>query len=290
MSNLRDGRKKDWFYLDNALVDREDLNIYEKAAYVVLARYADNNKDTAFPAYNTIAKKIGCSRRKAIETISSLEQKKILIKTTRYKENSKENNSNLYKLLSAKIGEGSAGDAPLSAQDAPPPSAGDAPRGAHGAPKKDLNKNTYIIKNINSIFDYWNSKDIINHKKLNQKMKEEIKKALHDYSVDEIKIAIDHYYEMYKSDYQYCKYRWGLDTFLKRAEGYIKFMDDGEKWIRYCDWKKDPKKDVSNDKPVVKTKFHNFECRTSKYTAKELEDIAKNIRKKHANKGDNSEI
>jgi len=29
--NLRDGRSKNWFYLENDLLDREDLTIYEMA-------------------------------------------------------------------------------------------------------------------------------------------------------------------------------------------------------------------------------------------------------------------
>ena len=29
--NLRDGRVKNWFYLENDLLDREDLTIYEKS-------------------------------------------------------------------------------------------------------------------------------------------------------------------------------------------------------------------------------------------------------------------
>ena len=141
---------------------------------------------------------------------------------------------------------------------------------------KKIKKDEY-----NNIFDYWNTKEIMIHKTLNQIMKNEIDKALKDYTIDEIKTAIDHYGEAYKSKYQYCNYKWGLDTFLKRAEGYTKFMDDGDKWIRYSDWIKNPNKSQEDSKPKTITRFHNFEQRTSKYTAKELDDIAKKIRKAH---------
>ena len=30
---MRDRRQKDWFWVDNALVDRKDLNLYEKMLY-----------------------------------------------------------------------------------------------------------------------------------------------------------------------------------------------------------------------------------------------------------------
>ena len=46
MSNdcLRDGRTKNWFYLENDLLDREDLTIYEKTVYIVIARYLLHNQ------------------------------------------------------------------------------------------------------------------------------------------------------------------------------------------------------------------------------------------------------
>ncbi len=35
--NLRDGRVKNWFYIENELLDRQDLNIYEKMIYIIIA-------------------------------------------------------------------------------------------------------------------------------------------------------------------------------------------------------------------------------------------------------------
>jgi hypothetical protein len=54
--NLRDGRTRNWFYLENDLLDRQDLTIYEKMIYVVIARYV-NGENKAFPSVPTIAKK-----------------------------------------------------------------------------------------------------------------------------------------------------------------------------------------------------------------------------------------
>ncbi len=53
--NLRDGRVKNWFYLENDLLDRGDLTIYEKMIYIVIARYVDK-EDKAFPSVPTIAR------------------------------------------------------------------------------------------------------------------------------------------------------------------------------------------------------------------------------------------
>ena len=107
----------------------------------------------------------------------------------------------------------------------------------------------------NSIFDYWNTKKTIVHRKSNQKMKKEIDKALKDYTIEEIKVSIGNYAEMIHSEYKYCGHKWGLDEFLQRAGGYTQFMDDGGKWIRYSDWKKNPNgnnKKSSDNKAVIK--------------------------------------
>ena len=54
--NLRDCRAKNWFYLENYLLDRQDLNIYEKMIYIVIARFVDS-LDKTFAGIATIAKK-----------------------------------------------------------------------------------------------------------------------------------------------------------------------------------------------------------------------------------------
>jgi hypothetical protein len=133
---IRDKRKDPFFKVDNALIDREDFDIYEKMVYVVLCKYAGNNGG-AFPSYNTIAHKAGCSRRKAIDAVASLIEKEVITKEIRINDKD-ENISNLYDIVG--VG-GSAHSAPPSAPDAPPPGAQDAPPSAHGAPKKEtLNK------------------------------------------------------------------------------------------------------------------------------------------------------
>ncbi|WP_432408538.1 helix-turn-helix domain-containing protein [Wukongibacter sp. M2B1] len=152
MNKLRDKRKKNWFYLENALVDREDLSSNEKLIYMALARYA-NEDDEAFPSYNTISKKTSLGKRTIINGVKSLVEKGLVKKTIRFK-NSKENNSNLYTLFSVELpseiyAPPSASVTPPSEMIAPPPSASVTPPSAPVAPKKDLNKNTNIIKNTN---------------------------------------------------------------------------------------------------------------------------------------------
>ncbi len=99
--NLRDGRVKNWFYLENDLLDREDLTIYEKTVYIVIARYV-NGENKAFPSYETIAKKGSMAKVQAMRVVKSLIQKGLLKKEVRKTKYNKSYTSNLYTLLNPK--------------------------------------------------------------------------------------------------------------------------------------------------------------------------------------------
>ena len=98
---LRDGRTKNWFYLENDLLDREDLTIYEKTVYIVIARYV-NGENKAFPSYETIAKKGSMAKIQAMRVVKSLIQKGLLKKEARKNKENEGSTSNLYTLLNPK--------------------------------------------------------------------------------------------------------------------------------------------------------------------------------------------
>lgn len=82
----------------------------------------------------------------------------------------------------------------------------------------NTNKNIKNIKNIYiSVFEHWNSKGIIRHRKLTSKMETKIRTALKTYTEDEIKEIIDTYAEIVLDDKYYFKYKWTLDEFLQRG-------------------------------------------------------------------------
>lgn len=101
---------------------------------------------------------------------------------------------------------------------------------------KECNKNDKkdIIYNI---LEHWNSKKIVVHNKGTKKFQsilQRLNTLLKDFSVDEIKLAIDRYDQMLKDQsYVYCSYIWSLDDFLGREKGFTAFLDDGSKWINY---------------------------------------------------------
>lgn len=114
---------------------------------------------------------------------------------------------------------------------------------------KNNNKNDIIKENIkenhnfNDIFEYWNTKKIIVHRKPTVDMKNSYKKIIKNYNLsdEEIKLAIDHYEQALHSDYEYCDYEWSLYQFLSNKKGIMEFLNDGSKWVNYCKYKSKPK-------------------------------------------------
>ncbi|HBF2828852.1 helix-turn-helix domain-containing protein [Clostridioides difficile] len=145
MDLLKDARKKEWFWLENDLVDREDLGIYEKMIYIVLARYSDN-ESCCFPSYKTIALKCGCSERQAKSVVKILENKGLIKKENRIKSNSNEKESNIYFVLTAKLGgEYDAQQVVNMMHNPSAPHAQQVVNMMHS--KKTYNKKTYIKSN-----------------------------------------------------------------------------------------------------------------------------------------------
>lgn len=95
-----------------------------------------------------------------------------------------------------------------------------------------LNSNISIL--MSNIFNYWNTKNIIVHRELNDTIHKAIEKALKKYSEEEIKTYIDRYDTVIKDETYFWSYKWGLAEFLTRKEGISSFTDEGTKWVNYC--------------------------------------------------------
>lgn len=94
--------------------------------------------------------------------------------------------------------------------------------------------------NIYTVFEHWNTKQIIRHRKINQKTKSHINARLSEYSVDELKKAIDNYKDILEGDQYYWTHKWTLEDFMK-PNNVIRFLDEAE-----------PKKNfLKNGVPVV---------------------------------------
>lgn len=97
------------------------------------------------------------------------------------------------------------------------------------------NNNIAILNNniYNSIFDHWNSLEIVVHKNLSPVAKKAIHKILKDHTDIELKDAMNKYKTVISDQSYYFNYTWGLENFLKRKGGFKDFLSSGEKWLNY---------------------------------------------------------
>lgn len=106
-------------------------------------------------------------------------------------------------------------------------------------------------KDIKTIFDFWNSKGIINHKTLSPAIKKAIDKALKNYKLDEVVQAINIYSEILNSQF-YFNYKWSLSDFLNRKNGISTFMKEGSNKVNYEEWKKGERKNGNTKGNITK--------------------------------------
>lgn len=89
------------------------------------------------------------------------------------------------------------------------------------------NNNSLIITSNNiytEILEHWNSKGIIKHNKLTDKMKRAINGKMDEgHKVVDVVNAIDHYAEILEGKEYFFNYRWTLQDFIQR--GFDKFLD-----------------------------------------------------------------
>lgn len=94
---------------------------------------------------------------------------------------------------------------------------------------------------ISNIFNYWNTKNIIVHRELNNDISKAIEKALKTYNETEIKTCIDRYATVLNDKSYFLNYKWSLKDFLSRKDGISSFTDEGSKWNSYQEFLISPK-------------------------------------------------
>lgn len=107
---------------------------------------------------------------------------------------------------------------------------------------------------IYSLFDYWNEKEIIKHRKRTQAMESHINARLQEYSVDELKRAIDNYSLVLRSDDYYWTHKWTLQDFMKPSN-VIRFVDDADPLNNF----KSNKKEKTNKKGGIDLSDFNLD-------------------------------
>lgn len=138
------------------------------------------------------------------------------------------------------------------------------------------------IKIYNTIFEAYNSQNIIVHRKLTDKIRKAIDRALRNDGEDAVLKSIERYGQAFRDrEYRFCTYKMTLDKFLTQDNGYTDWLDEGQKWINYMDFKnKAEEKPGENQESKIKTRFHLAKSRGDKYTADELEKLILNNQQK----------
>ena len=135
--------------VENNIIQNRELNIYQKMVYIVLCSHSNDN-NTCFPSYATIAKEVGCSKRKIISVISELAELGV-IEVSQNKTKNGKNTSNSYKLLPVDNSAIGAQDAMINEYDAPSDSESPAPDSECGAHELYSDNNINSFNNNQSI-------------------------------------------------------------------------------------------------------------------------------------------
>ena len=100
---------------------------------------------------------------------------------------------------------------------------------------KEINKRSELqsSENIITVFNYWNSKNIINHHTLTDNIEKTINKAYKEYGIDCVLKCIDRYATVYSDNSYYFNTKWTLVEFLKQGNAMPAFTDEGSKWLNY---------------------------------------------------------
>ena len=185
----------------------ENLTLQEKALYAEIDSL--DNDDGCYAGNAHFSRFLGVSKDRVSKLISSLRNKGYITVEMVYKDGTKEIDKRIIKCNYTyrrkdqyPIGENT-----------------DTPIGENAKENNTSFNNTLYI----SIFEHWNSKGIIRHRKLTPKMKAKIKSTLKVYTEDEIKEIIDNYAEIVLDDKYYFTYKWTLEDFLQR--GMTQFED-----------------------------------------------------------------
>lgn len=105
-----------------------------------------------------------------------------------------------------------------------------------------------IPKELQELFDFWNSKGIVVHRTINEKMVQLLKKALDLYGQAQIKQAIENYSIVLSDSTYYFKTRWTIGDFVTQSNALPDFLPEGIKWINYQEYLKKSKKVREQDK------------------------------------------
>src|SRR5699024_8963784 len=94
------------------------------------------------------------------------------------------------------------------------------------------NNNNTKNEDIYTLYELWNSKVIIKHRKLTDVMKRNTNARLNEYSFEELRKAIDNYKNILDSNNHYWTHKWTFDAFMKPSN-VTRFLDEADPFNNY---------------------------------------------------------
>lgn len=190
---MRDIREKNWFWLENDLVDREDITAMEKLIYMLLARYADK-EGKCFPSQEKLCKVTGIKDyRTIVKYLKQLEEKGLI--------EIKKNNGkvNVYYLKNITIpptkNVGTKNATANFAEEPPTKNVGTPPTNFAGITihnEKDTKNNTQYIKEIDEVVKHLNEKAGTKYKSNSKSTTRHIQARINEgYTLEDFKTVID---------------------------------------------------------------------------------------------------
>ena len=190
---MRDIREKNWFWLENDLVDREDISAMEKLIYMLLARYADK-EGKCFPSQDKLCKITGIKDyRTIVKYLKQLEEKGLI--------EIKKNNGkvNVYYLKNVSTpptkNVGTKNATANFVEEPPTKNVGTPPTNFAGITihnEKDTNNNTQYIKEIEEVVIHLNEKAGTKYKYNSKNTTKHIQARIREgYTLEDFKTVID---------------------------------------------------------------------------------------------------
>ncbi|WP_199614689.1 replication protein [Paenibacillus alkalitolerans] len=185
-----------------------------------------------------ISEATGCDKRQLQREITKLEERKVItqkIKNGAYRiiQFNKNYDEWIFETIGeTTIGEIDNGDS-TNVGETVNASIGEIDNGTIGeTDNQDIQKTTLKTKHIYTIFEFWNSKGIMKHRNLSDRMKSAINARLDDYSVEELQEAISNYHTILTSELYFWSYKWSLLDFMN-DKNVVKFITENNPFETY---------------------------------------------------------
>lgn len=95
------------------------------------------------------------------------------------------------------------------------------------------NKNTKLSEIRQKVLDHWNTKEALTTHSMNKAITKAMKAVKDEQTAKDICIAINRYYNALNDKDFYYKNTWTLDKFISQSNGYVDWLDEGQRYIHY---------------------------------------------------------